>query len=248
MSDEILTVVPVWRKPVLCIIALAIVLGMLRLGFWQLDRAEQKRDIVNQRESRSQQALVPLQSIEIGIKSSDLRFRNVSLIGRYLNNNDIFIDNQVVDGQVGYQVFTPFKLSNSGLIVLIARGWVSVGESREVLPKIETNSNQLILQGRLNNAPAKPPLWDEEYSVSQGAVWQYLPISKVADVLEAQVFPLVVELAPDASDSKTLIRKWPKIDDQWVAIHQGYAFQWFAMAVVFFVACLVLLVRSTRRK
>ncbi len=248
MSDEIVSDVPVWRKPVLCIIALAIVLGMLRLGVWQLDRAKQKRDIVSQLNSRSQQALVPLHSIENDIKSGDLRFRNVSITGRYLKNNVIFIDNQVVEGQVGYQVFTPFKLSSSDLVVLIARGWVSVGESREVLPEIETSSDQLVLQGRLNNAPAKPPLWDEKYPVSQGAVWQYLPISKVADVLEVQVFPLVVELAPDASDSKALLRKWPDIDDQWVAKHQGYAFQWFAMAVVFFIACLVLFRKSTRRK
>jgi len=248
MSDESLTAAPIWRKPILCIIGLAVVLCMLRLGVWQLDRADQKRDIVSQLESRTTQTAVPLQSIANDVKSDDLRFRNVLLAGHYLSGKDIFIDNQVVNGQVGYQVFTPFKLSDSNLIVLIARGWVSVGESRQVLPEIVTSSSQLVLEGRLNNPTAKPPLWNDKYPVSQGAVWQYLPIPEVADVLTAQVFPLVVELAPEASDSKALVRKWPEIDDQWVAKHQGYAFQWFAMATVFFIACLVLLLKSARRK
>ena len=142
---------------------------------------------------------------------------------------------------------------------MVARGWVSVGDSRQNLPNVATQSGQVILEGRLNAAPAKPPLWNEQYAVSDGDVWQYLPMQEVANVLQAKVFPLVVELAPNdnqATDDKALVTKWPEIDDQQVAKHLGYAFQWFAMAVAFFIACLVLLFinprrntrRSTRRK
>ena len=248
MSDELPIAVPFWRKPLLCIIGIGLVLCMLGLGFWQLDRAEQKRDIVAQLESRTKQAPVPLSDLVVGSEVDDFRFRRVLLSGRYLANNNIFIDNQVVNSQVGYQVFTPFKLNDSELIVLVGRGWVSVGESRDVLPEILTSQAKLTLEGRLNNAPAKPPLWNDKYSVADGSVWQYLPIPEVANVLTAKVFPLVVELAPDASDSNTLVRKWPQISDQWVAKHQGYAFQWFAMAAAFFIACLVLLFRGSLKK
>jgi cytochrome oxidase assembly protein ShyY1 len=110
----------------------------------------------------------------------------------------------------------------------------------------------MVLQGRLNAAPAQPPLWDDKYAVSEGDVWQYLPMLEVANVLPSKVFPLVVELAPGAGDDPTLVRKWPEIDDQQVAKHLGYAIQWFAMAAAFFIACLVLLFinpkRSARRK
>jgi len=274
MSDES-SIVPkpaaVWRKPVLTIVGLIVLLGMLRLGIWQLDRAQQKREIVGQLESRTEQAIAPLSSImsSLELKNSPelssspeqgksleaaidknlidgLRFRRVSLNGRYLINSDIFVDNQVVNGQVGYQVFTPFSLSQSKVTVLVARGWVPVGESRQTLPSILTDSAELSLVGRLNKPPAKPPLWNDKYSVSDGAVWQFIPISEVAKVLRSQVFPLVVELAPEASDSSALVRKWPEVNDEWVAKHQGYAFQWFTMAAAFFIACIVLLVRSSK--
>jgi surfeit locus 1 family protein len=259
MSDETPITAPAWRAPLLCVIALLMVLGMLRLGVWQLDRAEQKREIVAQLESLSQRAAVPITELFNGDESAGLRFRKVTLIGQYLQNTNFYVDNQVVNGQVGYQVFTPLRLEGSGPLVMVARGWVSVGDSRQNLPNVATQSGQVILEGRLNAAPAKPPLWYEQYAVSDGDVWQYLPMQEVANVLQAKVFPLVVELAPNdnqATDDKALVTKWPEIDDQQVAKHLGYAFQWFAMAVAFFIACLVLLFinprrntrRSTRRK
>lgn len=248
MSDESLKPAPVWRKPLLCMVAAAMVLCMLRLGVWQLDRADQKRDIAGQLASRAEQVAIPLPALMKSTEVGNQRFRQVILIGEYLIGSDIFVDNQVVNGQVGYQVFTPFKLHNGGAIVLMARGWISVGSSRDIVPKVVTAEGKLTLEGRLNMPHAKPPLWNDKYPVSKGAVWQYLPIPEVANVLQAEVFPLVVELAPSSSDSHALVRKWPEISDQWVAKHQGYAFQWFAMAVAFFIACLVLLVRSSPRK
>ncbi len=247
MSTVPIKPIPVWRTPLLCFIGIVVVLGMFRLGFWQLSRAEEKRNIVVQLESRVEQPFVSLQAMTSKLSLDELRFRNVSLSGRYLEGSDILIDNQVVNGQVGYQVFTPFIVNNVDLTILIARGWVSAGSSREGLPIISTPTEQISLDGRLNNAPAKPPLWNDKYAVSKGKVWQYLPISDVADVLHRQVFPLVVELAPDSGNSNSLVRKWPDISDQSVAKHQGYAFQWFAMATAFFVACLVLLLRRSRK-
>lgn len=247
MSNELPPSAPAWRTPLLCIIAILMVFVMLRLGLWQVDRADQKRDIMVQLESRMAQAPVQVDELFKATESGDLRFRKVLLSGRYLQGNDFYVDNQVINGQVGYQVFTPFQLDGAS-IVMVARGWISVGESRQKLPSVVTNSGTVALAGRLNAAPAQPPLWDDKYSVSDGQVWQYLPIPEVANVLNAKVFPLVVELDPDANDKSTLVRQWPEIDDQQVAKHKGYAFQWFAMAVAFFIACLVLLFRSYRRK
>jgi surfeit locus 1 family protein len=245
-SDQSPVAAPIWRVSLLCIIAILMVLGMLRLGVWQLDRADQKRAIADQLEVRSKQAAVPI--IEV-VDSSDvdsLRFRKVLLKGRYLQNKNFYVDNQVVNGRVGYQVFTPFKLQQSDTVIMLARGWVSVGESRQKLPIVVTVDGPLTLQGRLNAAPAQPPLWDPKYAVSTGDVWQYLPLLEVAAVLQVKVFPLVVELEPSAGDNLALVRKWPEIDDQQVAKHLGYAFQWFAMAVAFFIACLVLLFLNVR--
>ncbi|RBP53080.1 cytochrome oxidase assembly protein ShyY1 [Arenicella xantha] len=223
------------------ILAVVLILAMLRLGIWQLDRAEQKRDMLSSLISKSQRVAVPLASVNRN--DANLRYTSVTASGRFLPEKTVLVDRQVVAGQVGYTVVTPFEVEGMSDAVLVARGWVSAGQSRAVLPTVETPVETLTLTGRLNFPAAQPPLWDDKYPVSDGLVWQYLPLTEVAQEMTLSLFPLVLELAPDTVGPAALRIDWPAIDDQWVAKHQGYAFQWFAMAFAFFIACVVLLLR-----
>lgn len=250
------------KIPLLLILAVVIILIMLRLAVWQLDRAEQKQQTLDQ---VRQQAQLPSGRLLTLLKESDindLKYRRVSISGKYVHEKSIYVDNQVVAGQVGYRVFTPFMLDD-GQFVMINRGWVSVGSSRASLPEFTTPDTHQVLHGRLNSAPAQPPLWNDDYPVAQGSVWAYLPLDEYASQMQLTLLPLVVELAPrQAGDAEALeagelvssrddaqfIIAWQNIDDEWVAKHQGYAFQWLMMAVAFFIACLVLLVRFSMKK
>lgn len=253
------------KVPLLLVLALIIIVVMLRLAVWQLDRAEQKQIIVDQVATRSTQEMVPLQNLIMGFDAEQYRYRQVSIRGRYLADKSIYVDNRVFNGQVGYLVFTPLLLSgviengnanhsepgklSSPQVVMVNRGWISVGQSRAVLPSIETTSEIVTLVGRLNKAPSQPPLWNDKYEINQGLVWAYLPLNEYASQMQLMVLPLVVELASNSdlivSDPQFKIA-WSDINDEWVAKHQGYAFQWFMMALAFFVACLVLVLRFLR--
>jgi len=83
-------------------------------------------------------------SIADDIKINQDRFRQVIAQGVYEARKSIYIDNQVVNGQVGYQVFTPLRLA-SGQIVLVGRGWLPVGDSRDVLPSFDTPSETQLI-------------------------------------------------------------------------------------------------------
>ncbi|MFT5137828.1 MAG: surfeit locus 1 family protein [Arenicella sp.] len=244
------------KKPILMLLGLAGCLIMISLGNWQLSRADQKQAILDQVQQRSAIAPVSLASILPQPSTSgftkeptnfkQLSFKQVIADGRYAADQSVFIDNKVVASRVGYTLLTPFKIEGSEWWILVDRGWLSVGESRASLPQFETESAMVRLNGRLNMPPAQPPLWNDRYPVSKGAVWQYLPISDYAQQMKLNLLPLVLELAPTQSSEidQNLIRQWSAIDDQWVAKHQGYAFQWFAMAFAFFIACSVLAYRS----
>jgi len=243
------------KIPLLLLLAIVIILAMLRLAVWQLDRAEQKQLLLDQVTERSEQAVIPIADMLSDFNGSELRYRNVSVTGRFRHQDSIYIDNQVVNGNVGYLVFTPFELNGANnQAIMINRGWLPVGVSREVLPQFTTPEGLLTLAGRLNKAPEQPPLWDDKYQVAQGAVWAYLPLDKYASQIELKLLPLVLELAPKTQDGGAssaegadFVIKWAEIDDQWVAKHQGYAFQWLMMALAFFIACLVLLLRGKSR-
>lgn len=234
------------KKPILMIAAVIICLAMVRLGFWQLDRASQKQAILQQSQQLASQARVNLDLLVDQVETSpkDLRFRQVSVSGKYLSGHTIFIDNQVVESKVGYWVITPFQLARVDKVVMVNRGWVSVGESRDLLPDITTPETDLVVNGRLNMPPAQPPLWNDDYAVNDGQRWQYLPIDEFASQTQLDVLPLVVELAPAPQAEASFVRQWPTIDDEWVGKHKAYAVQWFSMAAVFFIACLILLLRS----
>jgi len=96
-----------WKLPVFLVLGAMVVLAMLRLGIWQLGRADEKQRILDEQVSRSSQLPVALSSLDP--TADDLRFRKVTLQGTLLADKTIFVDRQVVGGQVGYQVFTPLR-------------------------------------------------------------------------------------------------------------------------------------------
>ena len=244
------------KIPLLLLLAVVVILAMLRLAVWQLERAEQKQVLLDQVTERSQQQKLAINALLADFNRDALRYRPVSVTGSYRNNDSIYIDNQVVSGQVGYLVFTPFDIAESDYSIVVNRGWLPAGLSRAVLPKIPLEEGTLTLNGRLNEAPKQPPLWNEQYTVSQGDVWAYLPLDRYASQIELKLLPLVLELAPKQVSTghrvselhDTPIIKWAEINDQWVAKHQGYAFQWLMMALAFLIACLVLLFRHLKAK
>ena len=239
------------KTPLLLIAALIVALVMVRLGVWQLDRAEQKRQILSDQQTKAAQVAVDLRGLIeplLSDDSSEFRFKPVVVQGRYLSEHSIYLDNQVVEGQVGYKVFTPFKIDGADWSVLVNRGWLPVGPSRLKLPKFKTSSQALQLSGRLNLPPAQPPMWSNNYPVATGDVWQFLPIEQYQAQMQLMILPLVVELAPDyAGEAEpALLRRWATIDDKWVAKHQAYALQWFVMALAFLIASAVLTLRVAR--
>lgn len=239
------------KKPILMIIAIIISLLMVRLGVWQMDRAEQKQQILSQSLALAELPPVSLMNLldQVDLDSSALRFRQITATGQYLADKTILIDNQVFESQVGYALLTPFRLKNSGAEIIVDRGWLPVGASRDQLPVFETPREELTLIGRLNLPYAKPPLWNDEFAVAQGQVWQYLPVDEFRQQTKLDVLPLMLELAPqDATQNAVLSPKinWQTIDDKWVAKHQAYALQWFCMAIVFLLACSIVLAKSIR--
>lgn len=247
-------------KSCLLILALCVALGMVRLGVWQLDRAAQKQTIVDQNVAAAKNTPLNLnvtvgqtnlESLESTVLDLEkLRFRPVTLHGHYEPSISIYLDNQVLDSRVGYRVFTSFRLSNSDLSVLVDRGWLPVGQSRAKLPVFQTFLPTHTLAGRINLAPAKPPMLSGEHELANSLVWPYIPISVATQKLQRRLLPWVVELAPnfEGEIDRSFKRRWVKMDGKWVATHNGYAIQWFAMAFVFLVVCVVLALRSTRKK
>ncbi len=140
---------------------------LLSLGLWQMQRAGDKQSLVEQRAAG--EVIAPLMLTDTsGLSDSD-RYRAATVKGHYVTGQQWLLDNRVFRGQPGYHVFTPFQPLGTGHPnVLINRGWVAVGESRDYLPELPLPDETVVLHGRLDS-PASVALVIGEPPVSSVA-------------------------------------------------------------------------------
>jgi surfeit locus 1 family protein len=203
--------------------------ALIALGIWQLNRASQKEALQNEYDARSQQP-----PIALGAKQVDreqIRYYKVSATGTYDFAHQFLVDNRVLDTKVGYYVVTPLKISGSDTLVLVNRGWVIGNPDRRILPKANGPRDTVRVQG-VAVVPhdkvfqlAKEP----EIGAQWPKVWQRVNIKRFANAVNQPVQPFVILLSPD-SNAGGFTRKWKRLDTG-IAINEGYAFQWFSMAL-----------------
>lgn len=203
---------------------------LVGLGFWQLDRAEQKRELLSKLRANAQDAAI---AVDGGLgQLGDFRFRRAVASGRYLQGRQILLDNQIEAQRVGYHVFTPLELAGGGgVVLLVNRGWVSLGSSRTQRPAVPAPAGSVTVHGLLNTPPAVG------MRLGRGAVagadwpqvWTYLDTQAVGQALDRRVLPYVLLL--DRDDPGGYVRNW-RVSGTPPEKNLGYAFQWFAMAAM----------------
>ena len=230
---------PSWRT--VCVMA-AGVLGVAiatSLGFWQLDRAQQKMDW--QARMQAQQQAQPLHNDELQqlLQSPTSAqqwhaqlHRRVQLQGHWLAEHTLYLDNRQMHGRPGFFVLTPLQLPNGG-VVLVQRGWIARNfQDRNQLQPVDTPSALVEIHGYVSGPPARLLAMGEETLSSvttDNPIRQNVDLSALAQSTGWLLAPGTVVQMGAASDG--LQRDWHQ-PDSGVATHHGYAFQWFAIATV----------------
>lgn len=215
-------------------------IGMLlfiQLGLWQLGRADDKRAIIAQYNAG--------QHTQVDLDQRDatdlLRYQRVRVSGRYDPAHQVLLDNMPsVQGRPGYRVLTPFQ-TTKGEWLLVDRGWVPPGPTREVLPEVDVAAQVRTIAGRLEELP-QPGMRLGEPSLPSGVLtWpQVMNFPRREDlqqVLDRPLAPRIVALDADQPDgyersAALQMRFGPER-------HVGYAVQWFALALAVLVTFLV---------
>lgn len=212
-------------------VAFALVFPVLiGLGSWQMGRAGDKHELVEQRAASEVVAPLALHG-ELALSGED-RYRPAEVRGRYDASQQWLLDNRLYLGQPGYHVFTPFIIAGeTAPRLLVNRGWVSVGESREYLPLLPVSGDTVSLRGRLDS-PASVGLVVGEVpltSVEDRVLVQSLDIAGLADArgLSLLRYALVI----DDGEPGGLQYDWSPIPQMGPEKHLGYAVQWFGLAV-----------------
>ncbi|MFZ1574487.1 MAG: SURF1 family protein, partial [Chromatiaceae bacterium] len=114
---------------------LAMVLGVVlfvALGFWQLDRAKEKRQ---QAIELAGQSLLPAYLLgPLESSAEPLRYRRVSATGTFEAEGQILIENRHYGGKTGYHVITPLRIDPGEVRVLVNRGWIPADTQGRPIP------------------------------------------------------------------------------------------------------------------
>ena len=234
-----------WRKPsLLILIATAIgVFCLSSLGVWQLQRAEEKRTILRNNELQSNNTP---QSIRLPVTEPEkLRYQRVELRGKYISSKQFILDNQIHDQKVGYNVLTPFRISNTDFVVLVDRGWLALEKSRQILPEVTVSEEMRTITGTVYALFGKPFTLGE---VDNGETnWprliQYLDFDALGNRLGKTLQPFTLRLDSEQKDG--YLREW-QIFAFSPNRHIAYAVQWFALALTLLVIFVVLHISKSK--
>ncbi|MDE1167513.1 MAG: SURF1 family protein [Pseudomonas sp.] len=209
------------------LVVLVLVPAMVWLGFWQLDRADEKRQLLAV--YAAHRAAEPIASGQLqGLADPD--FRRVHLRGQFDAEHTLLLDNRMREGRAGVELLQPFHDQASGLWLLVNRGWLP-WPNRRVAPAYTTPEQTLSIDAWVYVPPgatfqlqADPVVatWPKLITAFEPqAVWAQLGREGFAHEVRLEPGPAAYQL------DFAVVSMGPEK-------HLGYAVQWFAMALTLF--------------
>ena len=229
------------RQRSLLVATMATVLGValtVRLGVWQLSRGHEKEALHAAIIARQAQPALDTVAVLKDKTVFTQLHQGVRLEGQWLPQYTVYLENRPMQGRSGFIVLTPLQLDKH-TTVLVQRGWIPRHQQdRTLLAPIETPQGQVHVKGRIALGPSEVmDLGDKTNAIVNTTTAQTARQSPIrqnlnlADYSHETGLSLVGTVLQTDENAEGLQRNWPEITAG-VEKHWGYAFQWFALAVV----------------
>lgn len=221
--------------------AIAVIAACAWLALWQVERAGEKREILDRWHNRAPADLVAL------APPYDVP-QPVRGLGIWLEGRQLLIDNRVRDQRTGVQVLTPLRLAD-GRLFLVNRGWAPWPARTARLPDPAVPGGDTEVRGVLNSPPGTGVRLGEaerQFERDWPVLVTYFDHDALAGLYGGQLQPAVIQLDPEHPAHLT--------GDAWQVVtfgpdrHIGYALTWTSIAVVVAAIWLVLTLRQLRKR
>jgi surfeit locus 1 family protein len=208
-------------------VILAVVL-FVNLGFWQLNRHEERRleNTVGGARYSSEPLDLGVLIAGAGDDIESLVYRRATTEGVYQAEDEVLIRSRVHRGQAGFHVITPMTFGDEA--VLVNRGWVPLLLDQVPVEQAPPASGEVTASGWLTTTQRRGPLGPEDPAEGRLTAMSRVDIERIQTQVAYPLLPVVLNLSevgelPIAVDE-------PEFDD--VGPHLGYAIQWFGFALI----------------
>ncbi len=236
---------------------LILILGLLSLGSWQLNRAADKQSLETIIDQRS-----VLEPISLNMPLEEFApYQFVHATGQYRTKDSILLDNIVYQGKLGYYLITPFEIIASRAVILVNRGWIPQTSSTEDLPLFKTPEGLVTIEGHLSHHQSESVAIENTASPLSPTppLWYYMDQDFFSQINGYPVLPLMLNLKADGQTrtfhstlipleetETSLIQDWPNYEsnsDEYFA----YSILWFVFALFVFIFYIGLSVKKNKK-
>ena len=223
-------------KSKILIFAIIFVPITISLGFWQLDRAQEKKEII-----ANYDKLLTSEPISLNTKSTYRNWQPVTTMGRF-KDTVIFEDNAILSGRAGFKIYHLFE-NGDGSYVFVHRGFIERNMIKNNLPLIDTPKGKQSLKGSIlikQNNNFVQDIEESDARIIQEFDIERL-INKFPILKDRYLHPFLFNL--DIRDKNKFLAIEKPVNMA-ASKHIGYAIQWFGLCI----ALIILTIYAYRRK
>jgi surfeit locus 1 family protein len=229
---------------------LAVAVGMIRLGFWQLDRLQQRRAINASIMGQMSAPTFDLNLMSLPANLTNMEYRSIKVSGVYDFSQQIYLKNQVWQNQLGVHLLTPLRISGINQAILVDRGWVPFQDATpekidqfDIPGQVTVNGIILLSQsepgfGRISD----PQLSSDQLRLQS---WVVVNLDRIQKQVDFSILPVYIQQTPD-NISNHLPYRVISSPDLSEGPHLSYAVQWFSFSGILLICYGILTRRQFR--
>ena len=221
------------RVTAFVVLAVGLAALFVRLGFWQLDRLEERRAVNARVEAQFALPPVPIESVH-----GDTSFRRAFVTGTADLDREVLHVGRSRNGSPGVHILTPMRRPGSDTAVLVNRGWVYAPDAATADPARWREDRDawagFVMPLSTDSSRGTPPTGRRVRALSAGALRPLFPYP---------IAPVVLVAEDSASPDAPVRLARPALDG---GPHLSYAIQWFCFAAIALVGSGVVVRRVTR--
>lgn len=221
-------------------IVLTVVLALLQLGLWQLDRHAEAGGRVAAQQERLAAAPVPVAgaldrlTLQDTAQLAELEFRRVAAHGTWRPDDEVLQRGRSHQGRTGFHVLTPLDLAEGGTVV-VRRGWVPF--DNDLTPPVAEATpptGEVVVEGYLERSIPQPtgPVAQRDPDDGELDVVFNADLDRLGGQFGGDVLPMLLHLeqqSPAPAGDLPIPAPRPDADR---GPHLSYAIQWFSFALI----------------
>ncbi len=230
---------------------IVVVLGMIllaRLGFWQLERLEERRAANVELIAALESDPLDLNSEVLGADLSALENQEIVATGVYDLDEQIILKVQNWQGRAGVHLITPLLLAGSDTAVLVDRGWIPQSDVDDGLVATYDVTEQVALAGYIALSQIISRNQGKTNVTAPQSERYRVDIEAIQPQLEYDIVPVYVIESPPADPVDELPFNAVRDVEVTEGSHLGYALQWFSFTIMLAVIYLVYVHRSVKKR